>query len=473
MFKSIFEKMFLTSMTIITLVITIATVCVTMVINHYFLDMQYDSIVQASKSLEQWTTYLEVENPTPYSHIAFMRTIDSWAEQLNADIIITNKPGEIIYTTNKDCKSINSDFINKLNRNEIIKKRGKFDNLYSTPVYTVGLPIHYEGNNIGGMYFNIDLTRINRTILFLGLFFYIIVLMGFIIALRLIYNQNQKFTNPLSEINKAVLDIAGGNFKKRIPVRSKDEIGQLASAFNLMADSLEKLESMRVGFISDVSHELRTPMTSISGFVEGILDGTIPPEREKEYLRIVLEETKRLNKLVNNMLEMSKMDSSEYKLNVSEFNINEFIRICIIELEQKICDKGLDLNVDFEKDSIMVCADSDAIKRVFINLIDNAIKFSYPNTTINISTKCDKKKAIITVGNFGIGIDEKDLGNIFTRFYKADKSRTGNKTGFGLGLSFVKNIITLHNQKIWVQSTKAKEGSEVRYTEFTFTLELA
>ena len=239
-----------------------------------------------------------------------------------------------------------------------------------------------------------------------------------------------------------------------------------------MADSLEQLEKMRAGFVSDVSHELKTPMTSISGFIQGILDGTIPKEKQNEYLSIVLEESKRLTRLVNDMLEMSKMQSSEYKLNVSDFDMNELIRRCIIELEQRVYEKELDLDVDFASDSLMVCADKDAIKRVFINLFDNALKFSYPHTTITIKTYTDKKNAVISIGNFGKGIDGKDIKNIFDRFFKTDTSRTGNKSGAGLGLSFVKNIITLHKQNIWVQSNEAKPGSDVKFTEFTFTLEL-
>ena len=264
-----------------------------------------------------------------------------------------------------------------------------------------------------------------------------------------------------------------GNFSQRVTVETNDEIGQLASSFNFMADSIEKLEESHSSFCSDVSHELRTPMTSISGFVEGILDGTIPAEKQDYYLRIVLDETKRLTKFVNDTLEMSKMSSSEYQLDITEFDINELIRTCIISLGNRIDEKNLDLNVDFKQDIFKVLADKDSIKRVVLNIMDNAIKFSYPNTTMGVSTWAEKGKIYVCIGNFGDGIDSSDLSNIFNRYYKTDKSRTNEKTGAGLGLSLVKNILVLHKQAIWVESVDTKEGSNAKYTKFTFTLEKA
>ena len=268
------------------------------------------------------------------------------------------------------------------------------------------------------------------------------------------------------------MDIASGDFSKRITA-NRDEIGQLASSFNYMADSLERHEKTRTSFISDISHELRTPMTSISGFVGGILDGTIPEEKRDEYLQIVYDESIRLTKLANDMLEMTKMQSHEYKLDISEFDINELVRICIIQLEQKIDSKNLEIEAEFENDKMMVLADKDAIKRVIINILDNAVKFSYNNTKIKIQTKNIKRHAYVAIGNFGAGMSTEEMQNVFDRFYKTDKSRSEDKKGVGLGMSFAKNIINLHKQKIWVESIDAKEDTSVKYTQFTFTLELS
>ena len=173
------------------------------------------------------------------------------------------------------------------------------------------------------------------------------------------------------------------------------------------------------------------------------------------------------------MLEMTKMQSNEYKLDITEFDINELIRVCIIQLGQKIDDKNLEIEADFENDKMMVLADRDAIKRVVINILDNAIKFSYNNTKIIIKTKNINRHAYVAIGNFGIGMNEEEIKNVFDRFYKTDKSRSEDKKGVGLGMSFAKNIINLHKQKIWVESIDAKESSDVKFTQFTFTLELS
>ena len=173
------------------------------------------------------------------------------------------------------------------------------------------------------------------------------------------------------------------------------------------------------------------------------------------------------------MFEMTKLSSSEYKLNISEFDGNELVRLCIISLEQKIDDKGVELDVNFERDNMKVCADRDAIQRVLINLIDNAIKFSHVGTTIKIKTMVRNKKAYFTVGNYGVPISQEDLAHIFDRFYKADVSRNGSKSGAGLGLSFVKNIMNLHKQTITVTSIPVEGKENQNYTEFNFTLELA
>jgi signal transduction histidine kinase len=222
---------------------------------------------------------------------------------------------------------------------------------------------------------------------------------------------------------------------------------------------------MRRGFIANVSHELRTPMTSIHGFIEGILDGTIPPQRQKEYLVIVRDEIKRLNRLTTDILDLARIEAGEVSVNPVDFNINELIRRCIIKLESFITEKDINIEAKFEEEVMYVKADIDSIERVIINLLHNAIKFVQPGGKIALSTSRIKSKILVCVEDNGIGIDSNEIDLIWERFYKSDKSRSEEKTGTGLGLAIVRNIINDHRQKIWVESQAGKG------TRFYFTLD--
>lgn len=441
-------------------------------ISRFQMQRQVDQILSICDTLEHWTGILQIEANDAQAKNAFTRTLINYADYVNADIIIVNTNGECIETTSA-IKVVPDEYLEIVLRGRTFQKIDNFNGAYRKNVLTVGVPMKYQGTIIGGMFFNTGIPDLRRTTKDLFFTFFTASFFSIIVAFVLVYIQSKRISKPIREINLAAQAIASGNYNKHVAVTSSDEIGQLASSFNFMADSINKLDKQQSGFVSDVSHELRTPMTSITGFVSGILDGTIPEEKHEYYLNIVLDESRRLTKLINDLLEMSKMSSNEYHLSISEFDINEMIRILIIGSESKISEKNLDLNVDFSQDVLKVLADKDAIQRVLINLFDNAIKFSYPNTTIGINTWVENGRARICIGNFGEGIQGTDLSKIFNRFYKVDKSRTDNKSGAGLGLSFVKNILTLHKQSVWVESVDTKEGSNAKYTKFTFTLELA
>ena len=468
--SSIFQRLFVAYSFILVIVLLCVSIPSIVFVSNFIERKQIATAMAMSETIEHWTGATHIEDNDVRTRMAFKSTLQFWSSFLNADIIIVNNDGEITEST-ATISSVPADYMKELETKSRIVKKGTFNGEYPKKMLTVGYPIYYQGTRIGNAFLNMFLPEMQRTAMELIYVFILAALISMIFAFVMVYIQSMRISRPISRINSAVRDMAAGNFGKRVEVESNDEIGQLASSFNFMADSIEDLEKQRSGFVSDVSHELRTPMTSISGFVEGILDGTIPPEKHEYYLQIVLDESRRLTKLVNDMLEMSKMSSSEYKLDISEFDINELIRTCIIGLENRICEKNLDLNVDFKTEELKVLADKDSIKRVVLNIMDNAIKFSYPNTTMGISTWIEKRKVYVSIGNFGDGIDSADLSSIFNRFYKTDKSRTNEKSGAGLGLSLVKNIMVMHKQSIWVESVDAKEGSNAKYTKFTFTLE--
>ena len=291
----------------------------------------------------------------------------------------------------------------------------------------------------------------------------IIFLVGFV----MIYILVNSIVSRVQKLNNATQAIAKGKFDINIEVKGKDEISQLALGFNKMAEDLKVSDASKRDFVSNAAHELRSPMTSINGFVEGILDGTIPEEKHRMYLEIVSSEVKRLTKLVKVMLDLSRIESGRDKITLAKTDINELIRHVIIRLMQKIENKGICPEIEISDEPLYVMADSDKIEQVLQNLIDNAIKFTNEGQAIIVSTVKKGNKVCVTVKDEGAGISEDDLKFIWDRFYTVDKARSGNKTGTGLGLSIVKSIIDQHGETIKVDSTIDKG------TEFVFTLESA
>ena len=294
--------------------------------------------------------------------------------------------------------------------------------------------------------------------------FLICGVIGAAIALVFVTILAKKTTKPLKQMKLAARKVASGEFTERIQVKGKDEISELTDSFNNMVEALENLEHMRRDFIGNVSHELRTPITTIKGFIEGILDGVIPQERQENYLLIVRDEIRRMQKLVNELLDLAKMQAGEATLKFSDFDINELIRRCVIGLQNLFIEKNLDFKANFEAERMFVNADYDAIQRVIINLLHNSIKFTPKDGEVCVKTYVDKDKTVISVEDTGKGISKEELPYIFERFYKTDKSRSADKTGVGLGLAIVRSIILSHNEIIKVES---QEG---RGTKFIFTL---
>lgn len=286
-------------------------------------------------------------------------------------------------------------------------------------------------------------------------------------ALITVYLISRKITSPLQKISNAAKEFAKGNFSVRVPIKGNDEIAQLSESFNNMAEDLENYEKSRSSFIANISHDLRTPMTSISGFIDSILAGAIPPEKHEYYLKIVATEVKRLSRLVSTLLDISKFEAGEKKLTMSEFDICEMARQIVISFEKKIDEKKLDVEFDFDNFNTNVVADKDSIHQILYNICDNGIKFSKEGGKYLVSVKEKGKQVFVSVYNEGIGISAEDLPFIFDRFYKSDKSRGLDKTGVGLGLYISKTIIEAHGQEIWAKSVYGE------YSEFVFTLKKA
>ncbi len=332
------------------------------------------------------------------------------------------------------------------------------------PIFTVGVPYVQDGKVYAAVFIHTSEQSVEssyRDIVSAAFRALLIVLtMGSILILIVC----QYITRPLRAMAKAADRFARGDFEERVETHGRDEVARLAQSFNTMAEELGRLEQTRREFVANVSHELRSPLTSMQGFINGILDGTVPDGEKEHYLGIVLDETRRLNKLISTLLDLSHIESGQTPLAKSHFDVNELICRVLLRQEARINEKGQDVDLRFEGETEKVNADPDRIEQVLINLIDNAVKYSDAGGHIAVTTRREHGKVIIAVENDGPGIGQEDLARIFERFYKTDKAHTtGN--GTGLGLSIVKSIVEQHGQKI-----TAISDSE-RGVRFEFTLE--
>lgn len=292
----------------------------------------------------------------------------------------------------------------------------------------------------------------------------IVIIAAAAVSLIAVYMITYQQVRPLRQMAHTVARFATGDYGARVRYKSSNEVGQLAQAFNEMAEAIAASEKMHRSFIANVSHELKTPMQTISGFIDGILDGTIPPDKQSQYLRIVSTETKRLARLVRSMLSLSRIDSGEMKLNISKFNITDTVFTTLLSFEQKIDEKRIEILGMEDLHQMYVKGDQDLIHQVVYNLVENAVKFTNEGGYIKIRIRQRANDMYVTIRNSGMGIPSTDLTHIFDRFYKTDKSRSQDKTGVGLGLYIVKTIITLHGGKI---EARSEEGS---HCEFEFYL---
>lgn len=398
----------------------------------------------------------------------------------DAGIILTTPEGQTALAVNDD-GTISSELMGTSLPAFVVqstKNAGRYsgmtdlNGLYPQTRYVVGIPlilsttIHGETvSSIAGMIFlsseASDLASIWHEMarIFLSTAI-IVVLIAFIFASF----TARRLSQPLKAITNAARAFGHGKLDTRVDVGERDdEIGELADAFNSMAESLAKSEERRTEFIANVSHELKTPMTTIAGFAEGILDGTIPPERQSDYLSVISSETRRLSRLVRNMLDISRVRSETDDPAQAQFDICEILLRVLVSLESKITAKRLEVITELPDQPLPVWGDPDSITQVCYNLLDNAIKFSREGGELLLEIKQKGGKAFVTIGNEGETIPADEIPLIFDRFHKSDRSRSLDREGVGLGLYIVKSILNTHRENISCTSEQGK-------TQFTFTL---
>ena len=293
-----------------------------------------------------------------------------------------------------------------------------------------------------------------------------VILISVAIAYAILYIQIRRISEPLKEISGAAKVIAGGEFHKRLNINTGDEIEELGNSFNNMAKSLEKIEENRRNLIANISHDLRSPMTSIRGFIEGMIDGTIPEEKREHYLHNVMDESNRLIKMHNELLELGNMQQGSLEIKKEAFELNETIRRKLVAYEKGITEKKLDVVFSMFEEKTFVLSDQVLLERVLSNLMDNAVKFTPEKGSIEIRTSTKEDRIIVEITNTGKSISSEELNRVWERFHKGDTSRGLHKGGYGLGLAIVREIISQLGERIWVSSG---EG----YVKFTLTIEKA
>ena len=400
-------------------------------------------------------------------------SISMLSEATGNHIFLCDKDGVVISCSDKSLgcghigKQIPRTYITAINSNGQLEQLTDLNGFYDTVRVVVAEPIDIDNTLAGYVFVSKDSSVIVGAY---GTFMYVFVLtitavMSLAMVLSLVFSK--QMTKSLDEMAVAARKYSHGDFSMRVSTTDRaDEMGALTDSFNEMADSLEKAERSRQEFIANVSHELKTPMTTIAGFAEGLLDGTIPKEDENKYLTIIADETRRLSRLVREMLDMSRMsDHVAAPENMKDFNLNEAIIATLLNFETRAEDKKLAVELHLPDDTLTVRGNEDAIRRVIYNLLDNAIKFAKEGGTLGVSLWQQGEKAYVSISDEGETIPPEDLPFIFDRFHKSDRSRSLDRDGVGLGLYLVKSILNAHDEDIAVTS---KDG----VTKFVFTMTL-
>ena len=386
------------------------------------------------------------------------------------DILVCDEEGHVLLSTDETMEgqsiTIPEGVMSAVLEQGTWAGRSRLDQLYESKRFVGGVSVvSPTTGNVLGTVFTVSsgdtVDALWRTFAGLLVMTALVVLMISFVATSVTTMRQIK---PIREMAQATRCYAEGDFDIRMNDYGRDdEIGELAASFNNMAERLQQTERQRREFIANISHELKTPMTTIAGYTDGILDGTIPPENEKQYLQIIANESRRLSRLVRRMLDVSQLQAMDPLRNGKHFDICESMRRVLISMEKKINDRHLDVEADIPDEPILVLGDNDMITQVLYNLLENAAKFAREGSTLYLGVTMMDGKARVTVRNVGDTIPAEELPLLFERFHKSDKSRSEDKDGYGLGLYIVKTILQQHKEDISVTS-------ENGVTTFTFSL---
>lgn len=489
--SQLFKRYFLLTSAVLLISFVLVGSSLITLVSKYWMDEKLDLIKENTVAVAENTRDVLTSDYLGESGrgsiIVICNNLRQISNAIDADIFISNTNGDVVY-----CKEIlQSDLaiytgsclvhsgyhISGSTMEKALKSvcagTGQLDGCLGELSFIVSAPVVVNDDTVAVVFATQSITNgLSPYVSAISRMFFITALVALIISFFTIYWLTARLTKPLHEMADAAKQYANGDFSSRIIIRNTfmsnrhDEIYELVNAFNSMAQALATLEMSRRSFVANVSHELKTPMTTIGGFIDGILDGTISEEKHGQYLSVVSDEVKRLSRLVTGMLNMSKIESGEFKLNPMKFDLSEMIIKTLLSFEQLIENKQIEVRGFDDISSNEIVADRDMINQVVYNLIDNAVKFTPNSGYIEVTSKHDSEKAIVRIRNSGRGIDSEEIDKIFERFYKVDKSRSYDTKGSGMGLYIVKTIVELHGGRITAHSLPNE------FTDFIFWLPL-
>jgi len=471
--KSTFGRSFSVFAGILLVALTVLGGSFQMMVQDFLTDTTFDSLEQDAQIIADLAaSYMEDDS---LSGREFLMNLDIASKVSGSDAVICNSDGKVTICSDSlfGCKHmglyVNEEYLQKVLSQGSDRATGLIKGLYSEERFLVALPVTAADGDTGIIIVSSPSASVNQVLTKISNIFLTTAVCVILVSVAAVSFFARRESKPLQDMAKAANAFGHGDLEARVKIEegNSEEMEELALAFNNMACSLQKSEYRRQEFVANVSHELKTPMTTISGYVDGMLDKTIPEDKWPHYLQIVSDETKRLSRLVRSMLDISQLQSEggipdEKKIH---FDLEDCCGSVLITFEKKIEDKGLNVEVDMPEHPVYTFANEDYITQVIYNLIDNAVKFCPTGKTLGLKIREGGAKVYVSVSNEGDTIPPEELPLVFDRFHKLDKSRSQNRDGWGLGLYIVKTIVCSHGENISVTSRDGK-------TEFTFTLPL-
>ena len=480
--KSLFGKYINVSVLIVFLSFLVLGIILTLAISNYWANEKYLQLDNRARNYADFilqNLYVNepisdnAESKMGINNVQNIRNLLSFiAHDAGVDIIVVNEGGTsqlVVVGDDNDDRQITQVYVNDIV--QVVNSDGRYfatgtlGSIYKSDRYIAARPISYRIRpdsesqvTIGYVIVTAPMEDVTNFTDMVMKLFVLSVIAALAVSMFAIGLFSYNLVRPLKQMAQAAKQFGKGDFTIRVNETSNDEIGELAVAFNNMAESLSSSEITRKSFVANVSHELKTPMTTISGFIDGILDGTIPPDKHRYYLSIVSEEVKRLSRLVRSMLDLSRLDNGELKINYQSFDLSSMLVTILITFEQEIEKRNIEIRGLDSVSPKMVNGDKDLIHQVVYNLIENAVKFTNEGGFIAFRLTEDNDNVTFGITNSGIGIKKSEIPLVFDRFYKTDKSRSKDKKGLGLGLYLVRSIIRLHGGDIEAES---------EYGEFT------